>query len=236
MAELKFYKVGGCVRDELLGLKSKDIDYAVVASSYEEMKEWVAARGTVFDIPNAEKNYTIRANVPELGGAVDFVLCRKDGPYSDGRRPDWVKPGTIDDDLARRDFTMNAIAVDKDGNMYDPYGGIEHIKFKLITCVGVAAERFREDSLRMLRALRFCITKGFTIAPDIEECFQNQQLLKLLKNVSTQRIAEELEKMFRTDTLKSMRLFTEIYPALGTTIFGNEKHEQIWLEPTLRAR
>lgn len=221
------------MRDTLLGLKPKDVDYAVEAPSFEAMRDWIASKGEVFPIPNAAKNYTVRASVKELGGAVDFVLCRKEGPYSDGRRPDWVRAGTLMDDLARRDFTMNAIAEDEQGQLIDPFGGQEHIKFRLITCVGNAYERFFEDSLRMLRAVRFHITKEFSIDPEIEKCFENPVLLERLKNVSEQRTVEELEKMFRVSTIRSIHLFSEVYPSLGYAIF-DKPPKKLWLQPTLK--
>src|SRR4051812_36297006 len=109
------YEVGGHVRDSLLGIKSKDIDFAVEAESFMELFNWLNAQK--FDIFLITEEYgTIRARFPKghvnAGLTADFVLCRKDGNYSDGRRPDSVSPGTIFDDLARRDFTVNAMARD----------------------------------------------------------------------------------------------------------------------------
>src|SRR6478735_1674813 len=158
----KFYQVGGCVRDSLLGVESKDIDFSVEAPSYEAMREAVIERcgGNPESIKVDKPEFaTIRAIDPKLGG-VDFVLCRKDGAYSDGRRPDSVEMGTLLDDLARRDFTVNAIARADDGSLIDPFNGQADLKLRLLRCVG-GVDRLREDSLRMLRAFRFAITKGF---------------------------------------------------------------------------
>ncbi len=102
---VKIYLVGGSIRDQLLGLKSKDLDYAVEAGSYEEMRDYIKENGKIF--LETPEYLTIRAHLKN-GEPADFVLCRKDGEYSDGRRPDKVTPGTLYDDLARRDFTVNA--------------------------------------------------------------------------------------------------------------------------------
>lgn len=225
----KFYRVGGCIRDELMGRKSKDIDFACEADSFDHMKQLVTDKGWIIKVEKSEF-FTLRCVAPDLGG-VDVVLCRKDGKYTDGRHPDSVEIGTLHDDLSRRDFTMNSIAVGEDGTVYDPFGGREHIKFKLITCVGVAKDRFREDSIRMLRAVRFHIQLGFVIAPEIEKCFEDPELLKLLSNVSLERTRDELIKMFEVHTMRTMNLLTQVYPALGYTIFDTEK---LWLKPTMR--
>src|SRR5688572_2507881 len=116
---VKVFEVGGAVRDKLLGLRPKDIDFAVEAPSFKAMHEFVSSTcSTIFLIK--PEFLTIRAHHATMG-AVDFVLCRKDGAYSDGRRPDTVEPGTIFDDLARRDFTINAMAFDEEGNLIDPH-------------------------------------------------------------------------------------------------------------------
>lgn len=119
---VKFYQVGGSVRDKIMGIKPHDIDFAIGAESFGAMREAILARGGKIFL-EMEKFFTIRANLPELGSA-DFVLTRKDGSYSDGRRPDGVTVGTILDDLARRDFTMNAIAINVEtGDILDPFDG-----------------------------------------------------------------------------------------------------------------
>ncbi len=202
----KYYQVGGCVRDrfinEIFGtqLKIKDIDYSVEAESYLEMKEDIISRGGQIFLENPEY-FTIRANVPGFG-ACDYVLCRKDGVYYDGRRPDAVYQGTIYDDLARRDFTMNAIAVSEDGEVIDPFNGIDDIKAKIIRCVGSIENRMSEDSLRVLRAIRFSITKDFEIEDNLFEYIANHNYD--LSKISVERIYEELRKMFSYDTLKTI--------------------------------
>lgn len=220
---IKIYKVGGAVRDEILGIKSKDIDYAVEAPSWDEMKNYIASKGKIY--LESPQYFTIRAKMPELGDA-DYVLCRKDGEYTDGRRPDEVKIGTIMDDLARRDFTMNAIAIDTNTNeILDPFNGQKDIKDRIIKCVGNASDRMTEDSLRMLRAIRFAVTKNFIIDIDIHEILQFEY--GLILNISEDRVREELGRAFKYDTLKTLKILNE-YPNLVESIF---KNFNIRLEP-----
>jgi tRNA nucleotidyltransferase (CCA-adding enzyme) len=224
---IKLYKVGGCVRDEILGLRSKDIDYSVEAPSFAAMEEYIAARGKIY--VSKPEFLTIRAKIGNEDS--DYVLCRKDGAYSDGRRPDDVEIGTIYDDLARRDFTMNAIA--KVGDEYiDPHGGRTDIARRLIRAVGSAEERFSEDALRMLRAMRFHITMGFKLHWDILACFLREDLLTKLSSVSVERKQVELSKCFRADTMKTLDFLAERW-LLPSYLFSAG---DLWLEPTLKAR
>lgn len=214
---IKMYKVGGCVRDAIMGLPSKDIDYAVEAKSFKHMQEHLLSIGVE---PYVEKEEFLIVKGKWKGEHADFVLCRQDGFYSDGRRPDNVAIGTIYDDLARRDFTINAIAEHADTKEYlDPHNGIADIKKRTIRCVG-SAQRLAEDSLRILRALRFSITKNFVISPETEEGIY--EYYPLLKNVSRERIREELNKMFSHSTKDTYQLMTE-YKGLFGFIFSHCK-------------
>ena len=223
---MELYEVGGCVRDDILGVKSKDIDFAVVLSPEEVgpdtpfvvMRNELKRRG--FKIFLETKEYlTIRAQFPTLNGhpgligdrsrrglTADFVLARKEGTYTDGRRPDTVEPGTLMDDLSRRDFTMNAIAKDSDGVLYDPFNGVEDIEARIIRAVGDPVERMMEDALRAVRALRFSVTKRFRIEGELMKVlmFDTDVMSALSENVSDERIQVELSKMFRFDTLKTL--------------------------------
>lgn len=228
---VNMYVVGGWVRDKILGLDSKDIDFAVEAPSYEAMKEEILRRGGHIYIEKPEY-LTIRANFSKWGAA-DFVLCRRDGTYFDGRRPESVEPGTLIDDLKRRDFTMNAIAMTEDGEYIDPFNGRVDIEDKMIRCVGVAKERFEEDYLRMLRAIRFQVTKNMQLSPEIIRCLTRSDLVKQIKNVSIERVYEEMYKAFAHDTHKTMSLLMYYYPMVGKIIFDNT---QLWLKPTLEIR
>jgi len=225
--KIKFYQVGGSVRDELMGLKSNDIDYAVEAPSFEHMRQAIIDRGGEIFL-ETPKYFTIRAKVPQLG-CTDYVLCRKDGSYSDGRRPDEVCAGTLLDDLSRRDFTINAIAKGEDGEIFDPFGGQIDIQRRIIRCVGDTKERFKEDSLRLVRAFRFAMTKNFSISGDIRECLRCGYILSGLKNVSAERIREELTKCFAHDSLGTLRLFHS-FPEFMELVINNEN--RIWLKPT----
>ena len=221
---MKLYYVGGYVRDKILGLPSKDIDYAVEASSYEEMREYIASIGTIF--LETPEYFTIRAKVGTETS--DYVLCRKEKGYSDGRHPDVVEIGTIDDDLARRDFTMNAIAMRLDGSYYDPFQGLEDIRRGVIRCVRDTFDRFNEDPLRILRALRFGITKRMVLSQEIHE-FLLFNLDKVdFSGVSIERKREELYKMFKFDTTASMRVIHQY--RLYDILFDSN----MWLMPTTK--
>lgn len=221
----KFYKVGGWVRDKFLDRPSTDIDYSVEAKSYQDMLEGITSRGLRI-IYEKKEFFTIRAG--HKGAISDYVLCRKDGHYRDGRRPSEVTEGTLLDDLARRDFTMNAIAEDDDGNWIDPFGGIKDIENKIIRCVG-STERLKEDALRLLRAVRFLIVlPGFTLHKDIEDALNNKEVVSLLQNISDDRIREELEKCFKHDSLLTIKTLHK-FPLIMEELFQNK---QMWLKPT----
>ncbi len=228
MDNIKIYRVGGHVRDEILGVRSKDIDYAVEAPSYDAMVEWIRTKGKIY--LESPQFWTVRAHL-EGKLPADFVLCRKDGQYSDGRRPDSVSVGTLYDDLSRRDFTMNAIAVDEaSGEYIDPFNGIDDLELELIRCVGKAFDRFFEDSLRLLRAIRFKITKGFKLDREIVECLCNPELADRLANVSDERKREELQKCFAKDTVATLDVLSR-YDLITKAVFGSKK---LWLMPTMR--
>lgn len=226
----KFFQVGGSVRDALLGIPSKDIDYAVEASSFDAMRQMIVDRGGKIFLETPEF-LTIRANVPGLG-ACDYVLCRKDGAYSDGRHPDTVQVGSLFDDLARRDFTVNAMALTEDGVLIDPHGGAGDLQNRILRTVGSAQARFSEDALRMLRAVRFAITKGFTLDIPLDMCLEDPFMVTKLYTVSPERIREELTKMFEHDTLKTLQMFSR-FDYLRDVVFNGSK---VWLKPTMESR
>lgn len=236
----KFYQVGGCVRDALLGVKSKDIDFSVEAESYEAMRAAIVERcgGSLNDpedcklggrIIKVEKPEfaTIRAVDPVLGG-VDFVLCRKDGTYSDGRRPDSVEMGTLLDDLSRRDFTVNAIARADDGLLVDPFHGQRDLSNNILRCVGDTERRMTEDALRILRAIRFSITKGFAFDLKLDEFLSRKSSARLLACVSIERVREELLKCFDADTYLTLTVL-ENYRHIREVIFSRN----LKLTPTI---
>ena len=226
---MKIYQVGGCVRDKFIGRKSKDIDYAVEGLSFSGLREEILKRDGQIFVEKPEY-FTIRAKLPKFGVA-DYTLCREDGPYSDNRRPDYVVAGTILSDLARRDFTMNAIALTEEGAIIDPHGGVNDIKMGTIRCVGSTQERISEDPIRALRAIRFCIQLQFTFAESLYNFLFEYDFIPIVETVSSERIREELYKMFSSNSKESIRMF-KIFPQL-TNLF---EVENLWLKPTLEIR
>jgi len=229
--EIKFFEVGGSVRDRMLGLKPKDFDYSVEAPSYQAMSDYIH---TTHDKVFLEKPEFLTIRAKKGNEVFDYVMCRKDGAYSDGRHPDSVEPGTILDDLARRDFTVNAMAVEMDSRLIlDPFHGRDDIETMTLRCVGSAEERIKEDSLRLIRAARFCITKGFEPSQDIRDILKDPLWAKELRGISSDRIREELAKCFKHDSYETMRWITaNMSTALGLAIFDGT----IWLKPTNEKR
>lgn len=213
------YLVGGYVRDEILGVKSKDIDYSVVMepSDFSYISH-IGNRENPFPVMvwhlekmgfkiflKTPEHYTVRAQSPYNKKTADFVLAREEGPYTDGRRPDWVKPGTLLMDQQRRDFTMNAIAKDEEGNYIDPFNGRQDIEDGVIRAVGDPFDRLYEDALRAVRAVRFAVTTGFHIAPDLEAALDDREICNQVQwKISDERIQAELSKMFRYNTISSL--------------------------------
>lgn len=156
------YAVGGCVRDSLLGLAPTDWDLATKAEM-EVVLGLLPEAGIL-----SEKYHVVR--IPLDGGNIDIVTFRKEGPYTDRRRPDWTqRVETIEEDLVRRDFTINAIADNPERPIVDPFGGREDLRNRLIRCVGEPEQRFNEDPLRMLRAVRLAAELGFDLHKSVYE-------------------------------------------------------------------
>jgi tRNA nucleotidyltransferase (CCA-adding enzyme) len=182
------YVVGGCVRDALMNLEPNDFDITTSATP-SEVK-------TLFrDVPVIDTGIE-HGTVTVLWDScpVEVTTYRVDGEYLDRRRPAGVRfTDSIRDDLSRRDFTINAMAYSPESGIVDPFGGREDIGLKMIRCVGEPCLRFEEDALRVLRALRFASTLGFSIEPVTREA-----LLLMRKNildVSAERVAVEFSKM-----------------------------------------
>lgn len=182
------YVVGGAVRDIVLGRIPHDYDIATSAKPDEIIGVFKKAGVDYFD--NASKHGTVTAVTGE--GNVEVTTFREDGSYSDQRRPDEVKfKTTIEEDVKRRDFTINAMYLDNDGVIHDPVSGQEDCKNRLIRAVGNPGERFGEDALRILRAVRFCSRLGFDIEPGTLRAMEDHA--GDLKLISSERIAVELE-------------------------------------------
>lgn len=232
--KVRLFEVGGCVRDELLGVKSKDIDFAVEAESFDALRQFLAQEGFKVFLESPEFT-TIRAQFPRTsarrGLVADFVLCRKDGPSTDGRRPDFVEPGTLLDDLSRRDFTVNAMARAEDGSLIDPFGGQFDLEAGILRTVGKPADRMREDGLRIFRALRFAVTKDFRFSMALENfLFFSDEPAKLIGGVSKERIREELTKAFRADSLHTFTLLSR----MGEQFLGEVFKDGLRLDATLK--
>jgi tRNA nucleotidyltransferase (CCA-adding enzyme) len=180
------FLVGGCVRDRLMGRKLHDIDIAT--SALPEQVMGLFAR----TVPTGLKHGTV--TVIENGRAFEVTTYRREFGYSDARRPDLVSFVTdIRDDLSRRDFTINAMAVGLDGELVDPFGGRVDLDTGIIQCVGDASERFGEDALRMLRAIRFGAEFGFRLSPSVWKGILSQA--PRLKQVAMERVGAEWDRM-----------------------------------------
>lgn len=233
---IKMFEVGGAVRDDLMGIKSKDVDFAVEAPSFRAMEAHIQGIGLKIFLAKPEF-LTIRAGVPkghplaERCHDADFVLCRKDGPSTDGRRPDFVEPGTIFDDLARRDFSVNAMARDPfSGEIIDPHGGQADLANRVLRFVGDPMTRIREDGLRVLRAFRFTVTKGLTLDDASRLAAASDEAARMLQCVSVERVRDEVDKMMAHDTLQTLRLMSGLPAETVAAIFRNG----LRLTPTLK--
>ena len=184
------YVVGGCVRDSLLGKEPKDWDICTSATP-DEMKEHFIRAG--FEtIDTGLKHGTITVKVGK-GEQYEVTTFRVDGNYSDSRHPDSVEfVDSVYKDLSRRDFTINAMAYNSSG-LIDPYHGRQYLERGVISCVGNPDDRFSEDALRILRALRFASTYNFTIDDKTAESIHKNK--DNLKNIAVERIQSELCKM-----------------------------------------
>lgn len=183
------YVVGGCVRDILMGRKPSDWDITTSAVP-EEVKECFKGYKVV---ETGIKHGTV--TVVMDGEPYEITTFRSDGSYSDGRHPDSVSfSKDIKVDLARRDFTMNALAYSPSKGLIDEYGGLADIRSRTIKAVGDPEKRFAEDSLRILRAIRFAGTLGFMVDPGTQRAVK--ALASTAGRASAERIMTELNKLF----------------------------------------
>ena len=184
------YLVGGCVRDLLMEKRPHDWDICTAALPEQVQSLFPVTR------PTGLQHGTVTVVIGSK--QVEVTTFRTEGGYADHRHPDRVSfVGELTEDLGRRDFTMNAIAVSADGLLADPYGGVEDIRARRIRCVGEAETRFEEDALRMLRALRFSAKLGFTI--EIGTLLAIQAKAPLAAGLAAERVREELEKLLLSD-------------------------------------
>lgn len=195
------YVVGGCVRDSLLGYSPKDWDICTSATP-EVIKELHS-----HTIDTGLKHGTV--SVVESDGIYEVTTFRVDGVYSDNRRPDTVEFVTdLKMDLSRRDFTINAMAYNDEAGVIDYYGGLSDLAEHKIKCVGIAGDRFDEDALRILRAIRFSSVYGFSIEHDTSEAIHDKAAL--LQNIASDESGMSCAKQLSSG--REQRMFSWSIP------------------------
>ena len=238
---MKLFEVGGCVRDELLGLHTKDIDFTVelddltlsVDEGWERMLDFLKQED--FKIFLETKDcFTVRARFPKNhqheGLIADFVMARKEIGYIENTRQPILELGSFEDDMVRRDFTVNALCKTEEGQLVDLFGGLKDLEDRILRTPLDPMVTLMDDPLRLLRALRFSVTKDFKICEELSNAMKQLDLLdKLQKVVSQERIREEVTKMMKHDTVRSLRIIDTV-PGLMEVIFKNG----IWLMPTMK--
>lgn len=265
---LPMYVVGGAVRDWFIYNKLnqyqtiKDMDFAVEAPNYEEMKYCVLDKYKVEIVQEDAmygrfkakldtsllKPYSIARKISEKVTSsnimyCDFVLCRKDGTYHDGRRPSSISACSIAEDLVRRDFTINAIAINVDNDkVINPCEGINDIEVQLLRFCGDISDRIAEDYLRVIRLYRFF---GILSRLNTDKCewdieYGNLSFINnnsamiaagIKASVSIERIYEELTTLFkRTSTLEALKVIHAIPEKIQNVIFSRNLH----LMPSLK--
>lgn len=230
------YMVGGCVRDTIMGRDYHDIDITTNALPDEILKVFSSYKV----IPTGIKHGTVTVFCG--GKPFEITTYRIDGKYTDCRRPDSVEfTSDITADLTRRDFTINAAAMDKKGCIVDPFGGISDINNGIIRCVGEPEKRFSEDALRIMRAVRFSSQLGFRI--DSATADAVHRMKDLLQNISHERIRDELDKLIcgkncinvlldYSDVITSV--IPEFKPSIGLDQCSPYHKYNVW-EHTVRA-
>ena len=209
------YAVGGCVRDACLGRIPEDYDLCTDALP-EEVKHCFAHRNLVLA---GEKHGTV--GVVTDGGVVEITTFRTEGGYEDSRHPDWVEfVDGIEQDLARRDFTVNAMAYSPTAGFVDPFGGREDLRRGLLRAVGDPERRFREDPLRILRGVRFCVRFGLT--PETETLRAMNALVSTMEKLASERVFDELCKLLPLVTAQNLLDFapvlTQVLPELAPAV------------------
>ena len=201
------YAVGGCVRDALLGIPPHDFD--LCTSALPEQTEAVFAQYPL--VLAGKKHGTI--GVVLDGQVVEITTYRTEGSYHDNRHPDWVAfVPDIERDLARRDFTINAMAWSPKRGLADPFGGQQDLQKKILRAVGDPVQRFQEDSLRILRGVRCAVRFGLTVDPETEQAMLSQA--HLMDNLARERVFEELCKLLPLVTAEDLLHFAPILAAV----------------------
>ena len=195
--------VGGCVRDALLGRTPKDYDICTRALP-EQTRAVFAGHQLILA---GEKHGTVGVVVE--GQTVEITTYRTEGTYADSRHPDWVSfVGTIDQDLARRDFTVNAMAWSPNRGLRDPFGGRADLETKTLRAVGEPEQRFREDALRILRGIRFCAAYG--LEPEEKTLGAMFSQRSLMDRLARERVYDELCGFLPCAGLEDLQRFAPI--------------------------
>lgn len=197
------YVVGGCVRDSILGREPHDWDICTPALPGELLVEFEERGYKV--IPTGLQHGTITVNLNDNN--YEITTFRRDGQYSDGRHPDSVEfTSDLIYDLERRDFTINAMAYNPEEGLIDPFNGCWDVQNRILRCVEDPNERFREDGLRILRALRFAVQLNFSIDSLTEEAMFNNK--ELINGLSMERINSEFAKMIDSENITSFTFYS----------------------------
>lgn len=221
LAGYKAFAVGGCVRDSMMDLPFSDVDIAV--SCTPDMTEEVLQKNGIRFFETGLKHGTVTAVIDAK--TYEITTFRTEGGYADNRHPDAVTfVNNIEADLARRDFTINAMAYNDADGLVDVFDGVDDINAKIIRAVGDADVRFNEDALRILRALRFSSTLDFTIEKNTAVSILKNK--NLLKNIARERITEELKKLICGEG--ACKVLTGYYPVFNVILGGEyDKKEYV---------
>ena len=214
------YAVGGCVRDALLGIEPHDYDLCTAASPEQTQAVFEHEKLVLAGL----KHGTVGIITPE--GVVETTTFRTEGGYADARHPDWVKfVPTVEEDLARRDFTVNAMAWSPARGLADPFGGQTDLKNRILRAVGDPERRFREDALRILRGVRFAVRFGLTVEPETEKAMF--RLAPLMEKLARERVFDELCKLLplvtAEDLIRFAPVLTAVIPELAPMV-GFDQH------------
>lgn len=219
-AGFRAYAVGGCVRDALLGLMPHDYDLCTDASPEETAQ--IFASHTL--VRAGEKHGTIGVVVE--GEVYEITTFRTEGGYRDSRHPDWVRfVADVTEDLARRDFTVNAMAYSPKEGYIDPFGGQADLRNKVLRAVGDPRQRFTEDALRILRGIRFAVRFG--LVPEKDTFTAMKALAPRMANLARERVFDELCKLLPLVSAEDLLLYApilkEAVPAIAPML-GFEQH------------
>ena len=214
------YAVGGCVRDALLGIEPHDYDLCTAASPEQTQAVFENEKLVLAGV----KHGTV--GIVTSTGVVEITTFRTEGGYADARHPDWVKfVDRVEADLARRDFTVNAMAWSPTRGLADPFGGRKDLEAGVLRAVGDPQTRFREDALRILRGVRFAVRFGLTVEPKTESAMF--RLAPLMEKLARERVFEELCKLLplvtAADLLHFAPVLTAVIPELAPMV-GFDQH------------